>query len=55
MKHLWILALLAGLAGLEFAHEFAGRDAPGSAVCLSPEASREAVRDSLLQHMHSHR
>ncbi len=55
MKHLWIFVLLAGLAGLEFVHEFASRDAPGNAVCVSPEASRDAVRDALWQHMHSHR
>jgi hypothetical protein len=55
MKHLWILVLLACLAGLEIVHELASHEGPGAAVCLAPEASRDAVRDALLQHLQSHR
>ena len=56
MKPVWILVLVACLAGLEFLHEFASHAAaPGAAVCMAPEAGREAVRDALLQHMQSHR
>ena len=54
MKYLWLLLLVASVAGLEFFHEFAGGDAPG-AVCMAPESQQQALRDVLIQHLQSHR
>ena len=55
MKPVWILVFVASLAGLEFLHEFASHGTPGVAMCMAPEAGREAVRDALWQHMQTHR
>ena len=55
MKFLWVVLIIASVAGLEFYHEFGSGDAPGAAVCVAPQAQQQAMRDILVQHLQSHR
>ena len=50
------LALFAGsLAALEFWYERNSGETPGAAMCFGPQATQDAIRDALLQHMQTHR
>ena len=55
VKCLLVGLLVAGIAGVEFLHELSSGDEPGAAVCTAPQASQEAFRDLLVQHLQSHR
>ena len=54
MKYV-LLIVVGALAGLEYWHERTSGELPGASVCLGPQATHEALRDVLLQHMQSHR
>ena len=51
IKYLLLGIVLAAVAGVEFFHEYASKDAP---VCMGPQSQQELFRDLLLQHLQSH-
>ena len=52
---LLVVALVALLAFLEYAHEHGDDDAPDGLMCVDPATQRKSLDDLVLIHMRSHR
>ena len=47
--------VVAGLAGLEFYHEYASHEGPPLAMCTTADSSANPLGDLLREHLLSHR
>lgn len=47
--------VVAGLAGLEFYHEYASHEGPPLAMCTNADSSANPLGDLLREHLLSHR
>lgn len=54
MKYLLVL-IVAGLAGLEFYHEYTSHDGPPLAMCTAADGSANLLGDLLREHLLNHR
>lgn len=54
MKYVLLAVFLLTVAGIEFAHELSGDHASDVSMCVSPDAGKEAAREMLRHHLHSH-
>jgi hypothetical protein len=54
LAYMGVALLLGALAAGEFIVEYLHGDAPEAARCLTPESTKEAVKEVLLHHMLGH-